>query len=134
MDSGETRAAVACLKRLTQIEPRSADAWQNLAVALFLRNRFEEGIGACEEALRCDPGHLMAYFNQALALERLRRYDEALASIRSALAIDPNDVALQKLEFRVRLLKIRGKVVRALRGLWPFGRGTAAATLPKPLD
>jgi tetratricopeptide (TPR) repeat protein len=73
-----------------------------------------------------------AYFNQALALERLKRYDEALASIRSALAIEADDVALQKLEFRVRLLKMRGQVLRAIGRLWPFGRGGAA--LPKSLD
>ncbi len=122
MDSGETRASVACLKRLTQIEPQNADGWQNLAVALFLRGRFEEGIAACKEALRCDPKHVMAYFNLALALERLRRYDEALRTIRCALEIEPGDVALQKLEFRVRLLKLRAKVIRGLRALWPWGR------------
>jgi tetratricopeptide (TPR) repeat protein len=120
MDSGETRAAVACLKRLTQIEPTNADAWQNLAVALFLRNRFEEGITACEEALKCDPRHVMALFNLALALERLKKYDDALTAIRRALDIEPGDVSLQKLEFRVRLLKFRAKLFRAARSLWPF--------------
>jgi hypothetical protein len=58
-----------------------------------------------------------------LALERLRKYDEALGAIRRALAIEPGDVSLQKLEFRVRLLKLRSQALQALRSLWPFGRG-----------
>ncbi len=64
----------------------------------------------------------MAFFNLSLALERLKRYDEALVQIRKALAIEPDDPSLQKLEFRLQLLKLRSKVLRAVRGLWPFGR------------
>ena len=64
-------------------------AWPVVAFAVFLRGRFEEGIAACEEALRCDPKHVMALFNLALALERLRRYDDALRTIRRALEFVP---------------------------------------------
>src|SRR5688572_21549097 len=39
IDIGETRAAGACLKRLVQIDPTSTAAWQNLAVAQFMRLR-----------------------------------------------------------------------------------------------
>ena len=112
------------------IQPKSADAWQNLAVALFLRQRFEEGITACEEALKCDDKHVMALFNMALAFERLKKYDKALATIRRALEIEPGDISLQKLEFRVRLLKLRSKALRMLKGLWPFNKRRRPALPP----
>jgi tetratricopeptide (TPR) repeat protein len=62
----------------------------------------------------------MALFNLALAFERLKKYDDALGAIRRALEIEPGDVSLQKLEFRVRLLKLRARFIRAIRSLWPF--------------
>jgi predicted Zn-dependent protease len=37
-DTGQNRAAIACLKRLVQAEPRNVSAWQNLAVAQFMRS------------------------------------------------------------------------------------------------
>jgi tetratricopeptide (TPR) repeat protein len=123
MDSSEPRAAAACLKRLTQIEPDNADAWQNLAVALFVRERYDEGVVASKEALRCDPTHTMTMFNLALALERLRRYDEALEWIRKALAVEPGDASLVKLEFRLKLLKLRSRLFGWVGALWRWGRG-----------
>ena len=49
IDVGETRPAVACLKRLTQLCPEHIAAWQNLGVAHCLRGRFDEGIAASLE-------------------------------------------------------------------------------------
>ena len=66
LDCGETSTAVVCLKRLTEKEPGNANAWQNLAVAYFHSDQFEEGIAASQQALRCDPSHLMAMHNLAV--------------------------------------------------------------------
>ena len=67
----------------------------------------------------------MTMFNLALALERLGRYEEALEWIRKALAVEPDDASLQKLEFRLRLLKLRSRVGGWFKALWPFGRRPA---------
>src|SRR5205823_3390663 len=60
MDVGDLRALIACLKRLVQLRPDHAKAWQNLAVAQFLRGRYDDGLISSEEALKCDPMNLMA--------------------------------------------------------------------------
>jgi tetratricopeptide (TPR) repeat protein len=115
LDSGETTTALSCLKRLTDKEPSNANAWQNLAVAYFHSDRYEEGIIASREALRCDSSHLMAMYNLAVAFEHLGRYEEALCWCRTALGIDPRESTFQKLELRLRLMQVRAKVMKAVR-------------------
>ena len=89
LDCGEPAIAVSCLKRLTIVEPDNASAWQNLAVAYFFGERFDDGIAASREALRCDPRHLMAIYNLAVAHEQLKDYAEALRWVREGLARRP---------------------------------------------
>jgi len=74
IDTGLTRVAVACLKRLVTLEPENVDGWQNLAVAQFLTDKFEEGIESCRRCLMIEPHNLMAVYNLALAYERTGDY------------------------------------------------------------
>jgi tetratricopeptide (TPR) repeat protein len=118
MDVGEARAAVACLKRLTQLQPDHASAWQNLAVAQCLRGRFGDGIAACHEALRLDPRNLGALHNLALAYSRMGDWDQALLQARRGLSIARRDPALERLEFRLRVLKLRAGIISGLRRMF----------------
>ena len=111
------RLAAASLKRLVQIRPRHVSAWINLAVAQFSRERYADGIEACHRALAVEPANLLAIFNLALAHEHLGRYTEASNWVRRGLAREPQDLSLQRLELRLRVLKVRAKVVRGLKKL-----------------
>ena len=75
------------------------------------------GIESCQECLRLDPPNAQALYNLALACEHLGRFDEALSWVRRGLARDAKDVWLQQLELRIRVLRWRGRIVRALRTL-----------------
>jgi tetratricopeptide (TPR) repeat protein len=110
LDTGETTTALSCLKRLVDKEPGNANAYQNLAVAFFHCDRYEEGIAACKESLRCDSQHVMAMYNLAIAFEHLGQFDAALGWVRSAVAADPREAIFQKLEFRLRVMQLRAKV------------------------
>src|SRR6185437_13069087 len=83
LDTGQNRAAVACLKRLVQIDQKSVRGWQNLAVAQFLVGRYEDGIGSCQEVLHLSPGNATAAYNLALAYEHLRKYEESLKWVKT---------------------------------------------------
>ena len=115
MDTGESRAAVACLRRLVTLDRDNPSAWINLAVAQFNRGRYEHGIDACLMALSCEPENTVAMYNLALAYEHLGKFDEAMHWIRKGLGRDPSDTAFQKLEFRIKVLRIRSRVVRGVR-------------------
>ena len=106
MDNGQNRPAIACLKRMTTVDPENVSGWQNLAVAQFMRGQYEPGIESCEEALKRDPDNLPTIFNLALAYENVRRYGRALHWVRRGLEIDPRDLAFQKLEFRLRVMGV----------------------------
>src|SRR5262249_10827480 len=125
MDVGETRPALACLKRLVQMRPNHARAWQNLAVVQFLRGRYEDGLASSHEASVGDPLNVMAIHNLALALGNLGRYDEALAHVRRALTLVPKDENLSRLEFRLRVLRLRGQIANGLKKL--FQRSLASS-------
>ena len=116
LDLNDHRSGIACLKRLIQVEPTNAAAWQNLGVAFFLRERYDDGINACHQALRNEPSNTAAAFNLALGLSYVRRYNEALVHVRSAKLIDPRNAMLDRLEFRLLVLRLRNSVAR-----W-FGR------------
>jgi tetratricopeptide (TPR) repeat protein len=114
IDAEELRAATACLKRLTQVAPKQADAWLNLGVAPFLRRRYAEGVEACHQCLRVDAGNTRARFNLALAAAHCRDYDVALEHVRLGLKRTSHDPALRQLELRLRLGRIRHRFVGAI--------------------
>jgi tetratricopeptide (TPR) repeat protein len=123
VDIDDLRAAIACLKRLVQVQPSGAIGWQNLAVAQFMRRRFEEGIASTREALRLDPRNIMAIHNLALAYGQMRRYDDAIAQTRHGLELSPRNTALQALEFRLRLSRLWARITGApMRMARIFGR------------
>ncbi|MDB5296792.1 MAG: hypothetical protein JWO31_2775 [Phycisphaerales bacterium] len=115
VDTGLARTAVACLKRLVAADPGHAQGWQNLAVAQFLSDRFDDGIASCQRCLAADPKNVMAVYNLALAHERLGRYEDAARWIADGLRLAPRDASLQQLELRVRVLRWKERLGRVVR-------------------
>lgn len=117
IDTGLARAAIACLKRLVSLDADHADGWQNLAVAQFLCDRFDDGIESCRRCLAIDARHSMAIYNLALAYERLRKYEQATYWVQEGLRLDARDPSLQRLELRIRVLRWKDWLSRALKNL-----------------
>ena len=63
----------------------------SLGNALRNLKRYEEALGAYEQALCLDPNLAVAYTYKGIALRNLKRYAEALAAYEQALRLDPND-------------------------------------------
>jgi len=104
MDCGDNRTAIACLTRLTDLQPANVHAWLNLAVAQFRRGLYQHGIRTCHKVLELDPHQRVAMYNLAVAHERMGRYAPALDWTRRALKLQSRDAALQRLETRLRVL------------------------------
>jgi tetratricopeptide (TPR) repeat protein len=119
LDARESRAAVACFKRLAQLEPSNVAAWLNLAVAHFMRKRFEDGVACCEEALRLEPRNRVALYNLALANGHLREYSQAIVYAQRGLDLAPRDPLMQRLDFRLRVLRLWFRITSLLRSLLP---------------
>jgi tetratricopeptide (TPR) repeat protein len=125
VDSGESRSALVCLKWLVGLAPDWTAGWLNLAVVQFLRGHYHEGIASCMNVLAKHGDNPVAMYNLALAHERLGQYRSALTWVRRAQLVDASDIALQRLELRVRLLWMKAraaKLIRVSRLLWPWRR------------
>jgi hypothetical protein len=57
----------------------------------------------------------------SLACEHLGHYDEALMWVRRGMSADPRDASLQRLELRIRVLRLRDSIFNAIWRL--VGRG-----------
>jgi tetratricopeptide (TPR) repeat protein len=117
MDCGEDRTAIACLKRLIELQPKNSDAWLNLAVAQFRRGLYDEGIRSCRQVLSMDASNRLAMYNLALAHERQAQWDRAWEWAQMALELEPRDANLRRLELRLRVLRRGALVIGRLRRL-----------------
>ncbi len=105
------------------LDPANVSGYQNLAVAQFMRGQYADGIATCEEALRRDPASLLTIYNLALAYQTVRAYGSALKWVDRGLELDPRDPDLQRLEFRLRVLRLVQPLRRAVAKLRFWRRG-----------
>jgi len=99
---GKLDEAIVHYRELIQIRP-SADALNNLAVALMSRGRFDEAAGHLLKVMKEDPGNARAYNNYGVIL--LQRGDAAAAGrfFEKALSLDPGyDNARSNLELAAK--------------------------------
>ena len=106
--------AVAASKAFLEINPKSADAYNNLGIAWGGLGQWAPAVASLEAALRLNPDHQLAknnlawvtgemrkispqqktaeyYLNQSAAEFRANKFKEALASARQCLHLRPDD-------------------------------------------
>jgi uncharacterized protein (TIGR02466 family) len=91
--AGRLLAAAAAFSRATQLAPRAAEAWNNLAACQTLLNRIDEAIASARAALALAPEATAARLTLAAALSRSREpghIAESLAVCRALLAVLPD--------------------------------------------
>ena len=66
-----------------------AKAWSNLGAVLRQQRRYDEALGAYQQALALEPASPHAHFGNGIVLAELGRYAEAEAEYREAMRLDP---------------------------------------------
>jgi len=84
--------AVTLLTKATQIDPNSAEAHNNLGLALHACRRTAEAVPHFETALRLNPTYAIACNNLGMALATLGELQQALVSYERALELQPRYV------------------------------------------
>jgi tetratricopeptide (TPR) repeat protein len=69
---------------------KTEEQWLNESKDLIDSRRYEEGLTACEQAIRLDPNYALAYYNKGNALRNLKRNEEAISAYDQAIRLDPN--------------------------------------------
>jgi tetratricopeptide (TPR) repeat protein len=78
--------------RATELDPKSAEAWELRSRILQTLNRYDEAIQAEKTSIELNPS---SEWGLMLALWTARRYDEALTDVRQRIVATPNDPTLQ---------------------------------------
>ncbi len=88
--------AIAQFQQTIETTPGSAEAHNELAIALIQGGRPDEAVAQLRKALEIRPEFVEAYNNLGLVFLRASRMDQAIASFQEAVAIQPNNAAANR--------------------------------------
>jgi tetratricopeptide (TPR) repeat protein len=86
---GDYESAIRACRKALEINPKSADALNNLGIALISQGRVEEGKDRLVKAIEYEPNLKEAHLNLAILLSDQQQREEAVAHYRQVLRIDP---------------------------------------------
>jgi tetratricopeptide (TPR) repeat protein len=102
---GDLRGAEAAFLKVTQLDPRYADGWVNVARARIQEGDMADAEEPLRRALALDAGLAKTHYFLGTALKALGRYDEATAHLREAAARYPRDRVVRNQLGRVLFLQ-----------------------------
>ncbi|MEG4068139.1 tetratricopeptide repeat protein [Microcoleus sp. Pol11C2] len=86
--------AEAIYRRIIQLEPNNAKAYNHLGIALYyIQGKLEEAITAYRQAIQLDPQYADAYYNLGMALYKQEKLEEAIVASRQATQLEPKSAA-----------------------------------------
>ena len=88
-DLGDSDAAHREYAAALVVDPRNAEALDNLAMGRFGQERYEEALGLYLTLADVNPSSAVTQSNLGAVLHRLGRHEEALERIEAALDLDP---------------------------------------------
>lgn len=89
-ERGDWESAVGHCRQALRADPRHVPAWNDLGIALCAQRDYAGARSAFEQAIACDPDHLIATVNLAQLLrQELLDYSSAERLYRRALEIEP---------------------------------------------
>jgi tetratricopeptide (TPR) repeat protein len=82
-------AAIATLRRVIELDPRSPESHLNLGIALADQHQPDAALDEFTEAVKLAPDEASAHYNKGRILVDLRRYEQAVAELQRACKLDP---------------------------------------------
>jgi superkiller protein 3 len=89
--AGNFSEAERIFRRVIELNPNDAVAYNNLGNALYLQKKLDETIAALRKAIELDPNYAPAYNGLGHALRNQGKLDEAISAFQKALELDPNE-------------------------------------------
>ena len=94
LTQGNQEQAITLYREAIKLNPRYAQAYNNIGVALLGLERYDEAASHFRQALAINPELPQAHGNLGNTLQSLGQTAAAVASFRRALEIDPNQVGV----------------------------------------
>lgn len=96
LEQGDHAHAVELLQRAASRNPRSAEAWTALGVALYESEKYFEASAAFDRAARLAPTRYEPMFNLGLVFEATGQYTRAIEAYEAALRLSPDQVQVME--------------------------------------
>jgi Flp pilus assembly protein TadD len=93
---GEIAEAIETARRVTALQPDSADAHADLGVILLRAHQYPEAVTELSEATRLDPARWQNQFDLGLVQTQLANWDEAEKAFATADRIQPQNTQIQR--------------------------------------
>jgi tetratricopeptide (TPR) repeat protein len=90
-NSGNAPAAIPLFQRVTTIDPRNKNVWNDLGLANLRIGNYDAAIAAFGKQLEINPADEHANDYLGLALEQMHNYPEAAAAFRKQVELNPLD-------------------------------------------
>jgi tetratricopeptide (TPR) repeat protein len=87
---GRYQEAIPLFKKAIQLNPGSANAYNNLGAALVHLGEYEEAVKQYQLSIKLDPYYFKAYCNLGGLLAKMGHYPEALEALKSTIQINPD--------------------------------------------
>ena len=91
LESGDFVKAEQLFREYIKQDPKSAEAYSNLATVYSRRGELQQAVELYEKALKANPALAPVHFNIAVQLGKLRRFDDAAGHLREFLKSYPNE-------------------------------------------
>jgi tetratricopeptide (TPR) repeat protein len=91
---GDSQGAIDLLRSALSVNPQSAEAFRDLARALWLFDRPEDALSAYQRALSIDPKQPLIHAHVGEMLVSLGRIEEAIQALEMAVELAPQDPAI----------------------------------------
>lgn len=105
-------AAAEQFRAAAGLDPKSREAWSELAGALVLAENHDQALAALEHLRTLDPENAGLYFLRAIILDKSKQYEPALASYEKFLALSNGAHPDEEFKARQRLKVIRRELNR----------------------
>jgi TonB family protein len=88
---GDYQTAVNLCRRIIDLAPQDAGAWNRLGKSLLALNELDAAANAFASSIKFYPGSTVAYNNLGLVYWRQHKYEDAAAQFRKQIVINPDD-------------------------------------------
>jgi Flp pilus assembly protein TadD len=92
MDEGDYRGAIALLKEVVRLEPKSYEGWLDLGISYAQKGFYQEAERCYAKARELNADDVLLNYNVAALYSLWDRRSDALAALRKALEKEPAKV------------------------------------------
>jgi tetratricopeptide (TPR) repeat protein len=90
-DTQRVAEDIATYKKVTEINPRNAFAWDTLGNLYKTSGSYREAVTSFEQAVSLDPNKALYRYNLGLVYAIQQRYDEAIGAFEKVVEFDPGN-------------------------------------------